>query len=126
MIFMTIFWIIALICVCLYLFRRYIFPKFPLEEVFPFLFFLGIFFLFVGIITKDPLFAQFGVPAEYEWIVGMFMAALASWRIYFNPMKQRIGNLERKVDALDTKLGASLGMIQADLQIIKEKLFATK
>ena len=126
MIFMTVFWSIVLICVILYLFRRYILPKFPLEQIFPFLFFLGISFLFVGIITRDPLFADFGVPAEYEWIVGLFMAALASWKIYFNPMKQRIGNLERKVDTLDAKLDANLGMIQADLQLIKEKLFAAR
>ncbi|MEK6867464.1 MAG: hypothetical protein AABX98_01440, partial [Nanoarchaeota archaeon] len=101
--------------------KSHLVEKFPLEDIFPLLFFLGISFLFVGIITRDPLFADFGVPAEYEWIVGMFIVALASWKIYFNPMKQRIGNLERKVDTLDAKLG----MIQEDLQLIKEKLFAT-
>ena len=129
MIYMTLFWIIALICVALYFLQKYIFPKFPLENIFSILFFLGASFLIVGVLTKDPLFAQFGVPPEYEWVVGMFMTALASWRMYFNPLKQRVGRLESKVEALDAKLDAKIdGLekrmenIQTDIHLIKEKL----
>lgn len=129
---MTIFWSIALACVILYFTKKYLFRGFPLDQIFPILFFLGVSFLVVGIITRDPLFAQFGVPGEYEWVVGMFMAVLASWRVYFNPIKQRVGRLETRVEALDAKLTAQMDGLDkrienmhGDIHLIKEKLFAT-
>lgn len=78
--------------------------------------------LFGAIITKDPLFAQFGVPSEFEWVVGLFIAAFMSWKWYFNPMKERLIKTEKAVERLESEFGVMKG----DIILIKEHLLGTK
>ncbi len=75
-------------------------------------------FLIVGIVTKDPLFSTFGIPAEYEWVVGLFVTGLSSWKLYFGPLKERVIKTEKEVSAIQTDVKA----IKSDTSLIKEKL----
>ncbi|HLC64859.1 MAG TPA: hypothetical protein VJI46_01910 [Candidatus Nanoarchaeia archaeon] len=80
--------------------------------------FLAFAFLTVAIITKDPLFSSFGVPMEFEWIVGLFIACLSSWKLYFAPLKDRAVNTEKEVIYMKSDISS----IKADVHLIKEKL----
>ena len=120
MIYMTLFWIIALICVALYFLQKYIFPRFPLESIFSVLFFLGASFLIVGVLTRDPLFAQFGVPAEYEWVIGLSITAFSSWQVYFNPLKKKVYAMDREIGELKTDMQT----VKVDIALIKEKVLS--
>ena len=74
--------------------------------------------LVVAIITKDPLFSQFGVPAEFEWIVGMVFAGFTSWRLYFNPLKERLIKCEIALTSVTTDMCA----LRNNILLIKEKI----
>ncbi len=121
MIFMTVFWTIVGISILLYFLKRYFFSQLH-EDVFPILFFLGVSFLIVGIITKDPLFAQFGVPSEYEWVVGMVIAGFLSWRVYFNPLKKKVYAMDRELGEIKTEIRSKFSNIEADLSLIIDKV----
>lgn len=121
MIFMTAFWIIVGTSILFYFLKRYFFPRLH-EDVFSLLFFLGVSFLIVGIITKDPLFAQFGVPSEYEWVVGMVIAGLLSWRVYFNPLKKKVYAMDREIGEIKAEMRTEFRTIKSDLILIKEKI----
>jgi len=106
--------------------------------------------LVVAIVTKDPFFDKFGVPLEFEWIIGLFIAGLSSWKLYFNPMKNSRHNVEKdmiglekdvsftKEELKDVKISVNkhekeinninsiLIIIKNDLGIIKEKLLGPK
>lgn len=79
-------------------------------------------FLIVAILTRDPLFSSFGVPPEFEWIVGLFITGLASWKLYFNPLKERVIRTEREVSSIKTDVTS----IKDDVSLIKEKVLTTK
>ncbi len=79
-------------------------------------------FLFVAIITKDPLFSSVGVPPEFEWVVGLFITGLTSWKLYFNPLKERVIKVERKVDFIQGEISS----IKTDTTFIKEKVLNIK
>ncbi len=84
-------------------------------------------FLIVSIATKDPIFSAFGVPNEFEWVVGLFIAGLTSWKLYFGPMKNRIIHLEKQSSYTRAEIRyikEGLGSIRSDLNIIKEKLIS--
>lgn len=75
-------------------------------------------FLIVAIVTNDPIFAQFGVPMEFEWVVGLFLTGLSSWKLYFSPLKERVVYLEKNITSIKTGMNS----ISEDIHLIKEKL----
>ncbi len=119
MIFMKIFWFLAVLVFILYLVRDKYEKIKRYSDVLVALFFLAVASLIVAIVTKDPLFAQFGVPGEYEWIIGMSMTLFTAWKLYFDPMKQRLISLEKRFEKMDAKFET----VQTDIHLIKEKLF---
>ena len=119
--FMTIFWIIFLIFLILLIiqyFSKNKKLKDKLNNVGIFLILLAFSFLVVAIVTNDPLFQSLGVPQEFEWIVGLFLVALSSWKLYFNPLKVRVIALENEVSSLDTGVRTGFSSIKEDLAII--------
>jgi len=120
MIFMKIFWFLAVLVFILYLLRRKYEKIKRYSDVLVALFFLAAASLIVAIITKDPLFAKFGVPAEYEWVIGMAITLFSTWKLYFDPMKQRLISLEKRFEKMDAKVEA----IQIDIHLIKDKIMA--
>ena len=75
-------------------------------------------FLIVAIVTKDPLFSTVGLPAEYEWVVGLFITGLSSWKLYFGPLKERVIKTEKEVSSIQTDVKS----IKSDTSLLKEKL----
>lgn len=72
----------------------------------------------VAIATKDPIFSGLGVPTEYEWVVGLFVTGLSSWKLYFGPLKERVIKTEMEVTSIQTDVRS----IKSDTSLIKEKL----
>ncbi|MEW5896701.1 MAG: hypothetical protein AB1668_03355 [Nanoarchaeota archaeon] len=61
----------------------------------------SVLFFIMSIATKDPIFGAFGVPAEFEWVVGLFITGLTSWKLYFSPLKERVIDTEKRVEKID-------------------------
>jgi len=95
------FWVLMVILLVIYLFSL----KYKkLEVILPPLLLLASSLLIVGIITKDPLFSTFGVPPEFEWVVGLFLTGLSSWKLYFSPLKERVIKTESEVSSIKTSI----------------------
>ena len=75
-------------------------------------------FLAIAIVTKDPLFSKFGVPIEFEWVIGLFLTGFTSWKIYFNPLKERVIKTESETAVIKTDVAS----IKSDVILIKNKL----
>lgn len=119
MIYMLIFWILLVITLIGY----FIFKKLHLREEWllaPVT--LSWAFLIVAIVQKDPIFSSFGVPAEFEWVVGIFITSLTSWKLYFDPLKQRVINTEKDVTSIKTEVSS----IKEDTRFIKEEIIRKK
>ena len=122
MIFMVLFWIILGFNLLFYIFGKKYYPFKTINEWSIILLILSFSFLFVAIITKDPIFSTFGVPPEFEWIVGLFITGLTSWKLYFNPLKERVIKTEQEVSAVKTEVLS----IKSDTTMIKEKIMTVK
>ena len=96
--------------------------KVKYEKIIAPLFLLACSFLVVAILTRDPLFTEYGIPPEFEWIIGFFIGLFFSWKYYFNPLKKRIMTLEKEVTGFQASTKASFEMIKDDLTLIKERL----
>ena len=119
---MIFFWVLMFINL-LIVFTKY---KKKYEKVSIVLFFLAFAFLIVGIVTKDPIFEAFGVPPEFEWVVGLFITGFTSWKIYLNPLKERIIGVETNVASLKSDVTSNFSLIKSDLDLIKNKLLGKK
>ena len=114
---MIIFWIIVGIISVYYFFNRKNYNE-KIKDRLIVLTLLAFSFLVIAIVTKDPIFSQFGVPLEYEWTVGLFITALASWKLYFNPLKNIVMINQRDIKSIKT----SINHMGQDLHLIKEKI----
>lgn len=92
------------------------------EKIIPFLVLLAGSFLIVAIATKDPLFTSFGIPVEFEWVVGLFITGLSSWKLYFSPLKERVVKTETEISSIKTDIIS----IKEDTNLIKETLINWK
>ena len=79
-------------------------------------------FIVVAIVTKDPVFTSFGVPAEYEWILGLFLFGFSSWKLYFNPLKERVIKNEKSI----VEIKVDVRTMREDISDIKNELFGVK
>ncbi len=82
-------------------------------------------FLFVAIVSKDPIFSAFGVPVEFEWVVGIFITSFTSWKLYFAPLKERVVSTEKEIITIKSNLESiknSLAMIDSDIGLLKDRL----
>lgn len=113
---MLLFWILIVGSLLVYfIFRRTIKA---IENIVFSVILLAAAFLIVAIVVKDPVFSGLGVPAEYEWVVGLFVTGLSSWKLYFGPLKERVIKTEMEVSSIQTDVKA----IKSDTSLIKEKL----
>ena len=122
MIFMILFWWSVFLNLVVYLILRNTRFKTKANDTAMIISFLSLALLIVAIVTKDPIFAQFGVPPEFEWIVGLFVTGLTSWKLYFNPLKERVIKTEKEVSSIKT----NIEFIKADTNLIKEKILKLK
>src|SRR3989344_9152660 len=119
MLYMYIFWIIIILNLITYLLLKKYSSKYK-ESISLALIILAWSFLIVAIVQKDPIFTAFGVPQKFEWVVGLFITALSSWKLYFDPLKQRVIHTEKEVTSLKTDISS----IKEDTTLIKEKLIS--
>lgn len=119
---MLLFWLSVLVNLIMYLTLRKIASRTRAQDAAVFISLLSFALLIVAIVTKDPIFSSFGVPPEFEWVVGLFITGLTSWKLYFNPLKDRLGKVESKVDVLHSELNS----IKEDTTLIKEKILQRK
>ena len=119
---MLLFWIIVLMNLLMYFLAKKYYHTPAARDASFVLSFLSLALLIVAIVTKDPLFSSAGVPAEFEWVVGLFITALSSWKLYFSPLKERVMRTEREVSSITTDVAA----IKADTTLIKEKILNIK
>lgn len=116
---MLIFWIIIICFIVL----RIILKKNKLVDKYSFpMVLLAFSFLIIAIVTNDPIFTRLGVPMEFEWVVGLFITGLSSWKLYFNPLKERAIRTERKVSTLKSEVDS----IKEDTSLIKNILIKNK
>ena len=130
MIYFIFFWILIVISSLFY--KK---NKVKYERIIVPTFLLACSFLLVAIITRDPLFTTYGVPPEFEWIIGFFIAAFFSWKYYFNPLTKRVTKSENKITILETSveyiksdiniIRSDINYIKNDLSLVKEKLLKT-
>lgn len=127
--FMLFFWVTFLLMIILVIMQHFSKEKSAkniLNSVSIALMILAFSFLIIAVATKDPLFKGFGVPQEYEWVVGFFLVGLSSWKLYFNPLKERVINVEKKISSLDSGVKTGFSSIKEDLTLIKNKLINNK
>ncbi len=116
MIFMLIFWVLIVGSLLVYfIFRKAVKT---IENIVFSIILLAAAFLIVAIVTKDPVFSGLGVPVEYEWVVGLFITGLSSWKLYFGPLKERVVKTEREVSNIQTDVKS----IKSDTTLLKDKL----
>ncbi len=113
---MLLFWVLTIGSFLIYvIFRR---TAKAIENIVFSIILLAAAFLIVAIATKDPLFSGVGVPAEYEWVVGLFITGLSSWKLYFGPLKERVIKTEREVSNIQMDVKS----IKSDTTLLKDKL----
>ncbi|MBI2575450.1 hypothetical protein HYV82_06220 [Candidatus Woesearchaeota archaeon] len=118
MIYMLMFWAtLALMLIARFVIKKY-YTRIEANDVSFMLIVLASSFLIVGIAKNDPLFSGLGVPLEFEWVVGVFISGLSSWKLYFNPMERRITKLEIG----QSKMRTDIAGIKSDVHLIKERL----
>lgn len=120
MIYMMVFWAIFLISLVIYLFIRKRFENIAMPIIL-----LAFSFLIIGIVTKDPLFSPFGVPVEFEWVVGLFFVGLSAWRFYFNPLKERVIDSEKDISSLKTDVSnikTDIAFVKNDISVVKTEV----
>ena len=93
-----------------------------LEIVLPTLMFLAGSLIIVAIVTKDPIFSAIGVPAEFEWVVGLFLTGLSSWKLYFSPLKERVISTEKEVSSIKT----SVEKVEKNVDVLTDKILNGK
>jgi len=113
---MLIFWILIVASGVLYFGLRKIIKR--AENIAFLIIILAGAFLIVAIATRDPLFSGIGVPAEYEWVVGLFITGLSSWKLYFGPLKERVIRTEKEASTIQ----ADVKSIKFDTTLLKDKL----
>ncbi len=129
MIFMILFWASVLLNLLLYLLLKNSKLKNHATDTAIIISFLSLALLIVAIVTKDPIFAQLGVPPEFGWIVGLFITGFTSWKLYLDPLKERVIKVERKVDVLHSEVSSiktDIEFIRTDTNLIKEKILSRK
>lgn len=119
MLFMIIFWVLIAATGVAYL---AVGKKERYENIPLILLMIAFSFLVVAIATKDPLFAGLGVPLEFEWVVGVAIVILSSWRFYFNPLKERVIKTENVVSSMKSEINS----IKKDTTLMKEILLGGK
>ncbi len=109
MIYLKIFWSITLIFVFLYAltyipsFKKY---RTRLETIgAPITFVLLIPLVIMAIITNDPI-SLFGIdiPTEVQWIASLLITLFGAWKIYLNPLKTKVYQMDREVGEVKTGL----------------------
>ncbi len=128
MIYMSFFWgLLVLAWLCYFILKNSDQEK---AEKYSFLvLLLAVSFLVIAIATRDPIFAQWGVPVEFEWVVGVALALLGSWKIYLNPLKERLLVTEKDIVFLKTTvtyIKSEVEVMKSDLSLIKDALLGKK
>ncbi len=62
------------------------------------------------------------MPIEFEWVVGLFLTGLTSWKLYLNPLKERVITIEKEVSSIKTDVRD----IKEDVHLIKDKILNGK
>lgn len=120
MIYMLLFWGVMILTIIIYVIAKKV--EIKLEKLVMPLLFFSLALLIVAIVTKDPLFSSFGIPPEFEWVIGLFITGFTSWKVYFDPLKSRVIRTEREVFSLKTEIGS----VKSDTSLIKEILIGKK
>lgn len=76
---------------------------------------IGIYAFIVAVVTNDPFLTQYGIPQDLEWFGELIFVGFASWRYYFNPLKERVIGLE-----------TTQGSIQTDIKHILDRITEIK
>ncbi|MBI5871603.1 hypothetical protein HZB88_00795 [archaeon] len=92
------------------------------EKILPFPLLLAGSFMIAAIITKDPIFSAIGVPAEFEWVVGLFLTGFSSWKLYFSPLKERVISTEKEIGSIKT----SVERIEKNVDMLTNKILNEK
>ena len=117
MIYMIAFWVLMLTSFVLHhMKKRYAWVRDGDVVVF----LLGVSSLAGAILTRDPIFSSFGVPLEFEWVVGLFIAGSAAWKVYFAPLKERVVKNETGIVGVLARLKG----VEEDVHLVKQKMFS--
>lgn len=108
MMFMIVWWIVIIIIIALFIglrTSRNAKTKKTFNEIIGFLALSQLFIILIAIFTKDPLFEAIGLPNGYEWIGGLFASLFVLWISYLSPLKNRVIDVEKKVERIDERTG---------------------
>ena len=76
----------------------------------------------VAILTNDPLFQPIGIPKDYEWLVGVAVMGFTTWRIYLNPLKDKVITIDKKVLTLEydvSHLKSDVAVLKSDVSSLR-------
>ena len=88
-----------------------------------------------AIITKDPItIAGIELSMESQWIGSLIIFGLGSWKLYFNPLKEKVYSLDREIGEVKSdvsnlksdvsNLKSDVSSIKEDIHLIKNKIFS--
>jgi hypothetical protein len=76
--------------------------------------------LLLVIFSGDPF--ETPLPQEYQWLVTLFVAWISLWRLYLNPLKERVITIEKDFEGIKK----DIHHIKEDVSKIKEYILYTK
>ncbi|MBI3033315.1 hypothetical protein HYY69_07605 [Candidatus Woesearchaeota archaeon] len=75
-------------------------------------------FLIVSIATKDPVFEPIGIPAGYEWVIGIGGGVGLLWKYVHKPLYDQVQSMDKRLVHVEGQLSG----IKDDISLIKHKL----
>ncbi len=122
MIYLIIFWGIAIAILCIDYSSTYLKWK-KVRSYVERYGLLGSFLLFslaiMAIITKDPvMLGEYFIPAEFQWLGSLGLSYFVAWKYYFNPLKLKVYHMDREIG----EIRSQMSHLTTDMALVKQKL----
>lgn len=97
------------------------------EDVATFLIILMLFFLAFALATKDPVEKLLTtIPAFWQFMLTALGGAFAIWRMYLNPLKERVIGVEKNLASLTSEVHTGFNSMKEDITLIKNWMLGKK
>ncbi len=97
------------------------------ESIAIFFMVLMIFFFTFALVTNDPIEEILTtIPAFWQFLLTALGGAFTIWKVYLNPLKERVIRLETNMASLISKTDTNFSSIKEDLKMLKDKLLGRK
>ncbi|MBU1204678.1 MAG: hypothetical protein KKE93_02100 [Nanoarchaeota archaeon] len=126
MIYLKLYWLLLALFVALYLISIF----FKISRLKNFLsengllfFIILVSFVFIAILTNDPLpFLGVEIPVQVQWLGSLLISGFGAWKFYLHPLKDKVYGMDKELG----KVGIKIDSIDSDVKLIKEKIINGK